>query len=180
MPSSSVRRWLHGLQVMSWPSTRSRSKAYEADGDRGVPVQHSFDDERPVGCAVVVKSDELAIEHEAGRNSRSSGTRSVMFQARRLRTRRPPSVATIARNPSSLSSNAQARRTGSRRDAAASVEAGAAASRRQRLSRVWWAWAKSIVKAGVVARSSTAYTRVAEPLSKSLSPGLSNGVLPRE
>jgi ATP-dependent DNA ligase len=22
MPSSSVRRWLHGLQVMSWPSTR--------------------------------------------------------------------------------------------------------------------------------------------------------------
>ena len=65
--------------------------------------------------AGVVERDQLAVEHKAGRSSRSSGTRSLMSQARRLRIWRPSSVETIARKPSYFSSNAQPSPDGMRR-----------------------------------------------------------------
>ena len=40
----------------------------ERERDRGVPVQHAFDDEWPVGRAGVVEGDQLAVEHKAGRH----------------------------------------------------------------------------------------------------------------
>jgi hypothetical protein len=68
--------------------------------------QHPLAQQREVRLAIFAEGDEFAVEGRSDRSADSSGTTSAMFQPRRERSG-SPSVETIARKPSHLTSNTQ-------------------------------------------------------------------------